>query len=123
MATITVNLSKPTPFSRDGEYIYRVTDSSAKGKKHSVKSLPSKSSKQTPKTINFGEAGNNSQNKTKEQTERYYSRAFGIKDKNGNFTVNNPMSSNFWAVRHIWGNSHGIKEIKSGGNTFKIVRD
>jgi len=122
MATITVNMNRPAPFSKDGERIYEVSKSEASGKKYSVKTVPSRSSDERPKTINFGDSSRSDQNETKQQTLSYYSRAFNIKDGGGNFTVNDRMSANYWAVRVIWGNTHGIKEVKSGGNTFRIVR-
>ena len=115
-------MSKPTPFKRDGEDIYKITDSSASGKKYSVKSVPSPSSTDNPKTINFGDSSRSDQNQTKAQTERYYRRAFLIKDGSGKLTLNNPMSSNFWAIRHIWGNTHGIKRLTVDDYTFTIKR-
>jgi hypothetical protein len=37
-----------------------------------------------------------------ERKRRYLLRSKGIKDKNGNLTYNNPLSSNYHSIRILW---------------------
>lgn len=38
----------------------------------------------------------------KDRRKKYLSRAFGIKDKQGNLTAKDPTSANFFSIHYLW---------------------
>ncbi len=54
--------------------------------------------------IHFGHSlySDFTEHRDRERQRRYLARASRIRDKSGNLTVNNPRSSNFWAIRLLW---------------------
>lgn len=38
----------------------------------------------------------------KQRRKNYLKRSKGIKNKQGELTKNNPLSSNYWSIRYLW---------------------
>ena len=55
-------------------------------------------------TIHFGDKRYKdfTQHRNLKRRANYLKRAAGIRDKNGKLTINNPLSSNYWAARILW---------------------
>jgi hypothetical protein len=57
------------------------------------------------KIIHFGNSKYEDyrQHKNEKRRQNYLKRAAGIKDKNSNFTKDNPMTANYYSMRWLWG--------------------
>lgn len=54
------------------------------------------------KVVHFGDPTMKEYPSTK-RGDAYCARSYGIKDKYGNPTRNNPESANYWSRKHLWG--------------------
>jgi hypothetical protein len=83
---------------------YSVTSSDRENKKYKVTGPKLKN------PLHFGQAGVRA-SPGSERGDRYCTRSYGITDKNGKPTRNDPKSANYWSRKHIW-NCKGKKSLK-----------
>lgn len=122
---VEVNLIVPptTVIKYDGkeQLIYKIKKDKTKRRKYSTKTRSLISAdEERPLRVYFGRRGR-TQNLSKKQTERYYKRAFMLKDGSGNLTINNRLKANFWSTRVLWPNTYGIREVVVEKNDTKYV--
>lgn len=119
---ITIDFQLPKPHKRNGVWRNKPFRSSRKGKKREV--YPETSRYTTGgNSIAYGKADAR-QNTSRKKWESYIKRAAFIKNKSGQYTANNPMSRNYWAIRDLWNpRKHGITKpftltLKNGNKIY-----